>query len=260
MWGPLPRWGGERGFPLGSPHRIQTSLHLVTWNTSLNLSHCWEIRPSFESDLSRYMPVETESTDSLSPTYCWGKTPLEVLMENWLTSSVKDSESALILRRYVVHGIFFNCCAEMNIHIDLRRVSQRISVVSSRRSSHLYCILWNMAYLWSQWRGNGFISIWFGVHRAILHSRCASVFISFCDSVPGDSLVFNQENRGSLRVWLGILDSSACNAQESRLISQREGCLIRFVELRQQSVVYSRVTAGMAIRNSTLFSEVRTPV
>ena len=35
------------------------------------------------------------------------KTPLEVLVENWLTSSVKDRESALILRRYVLHGIFF---------------------------------------------------------------------------------------------------------------------------------------------------------
>ena len=31
----------------------------------------------------------------------------EVLVENWLTSSVKDRESALILRRYVVHGTFF---------------------------------------------------------------------------------------------------------------------------------------------------------
>ena len=29
-------------------------------------------------------------------------------MENWLTSSVKDRESALILRRYVVHGTFFH--------------------------------------------------------------------------------------------------------------------------------------------------------
>ena len=35
------------------------------------------------------------------------KTPLEVLVENWLTSSVKDRESALILRPYVVHGTFF---------------------------------------------------------------------------------------------------------------------------------------------------------
>ena len=28
-------------------------------------------------------------------------------MENWLTSSVKDRESALILRGHVVHGAFF---------------------------------------------------------------------------------------------------------------------------------------------------------
>ena len=107
MWGPLSRWGGELGFPLGSPQRIQTSLHLVTWNRSLNLHHCIEIRPSFESCLSRYIPLEIETTKSLSPTYCWGKTPLEVLVENWLTSSVKDRESALILRRYMVHGTFF---------------------------------------------------------------------------------------------------------------------------------------------------------
>ena len=33
-----------------------------------------------------------------------------------------------------------------------------------------------------------------------------------------------------------------------------------FLELRQEPGVHSRVTAGMAIRNSTLFSEVRTNV
>ena len=86
------------------------------------------------------------------------------------------------------------------------------------------------------------------------------MFISFCDSVPGDSLVFHQENRGSLRVSLGIRDCSACNTGESSLISQGGGCLIRFLELQQEPGVYSRVTAGMAIRNSTLFSEVWTPV
>ena len=48
-WGSLSRWGGDLGFPLESPHRIQTSLHLVRWNTSLNLRHGREIRPSFES-------------------------------------------------------------------------------------------------------------------------------------------------------------------------------------------------------------------
>ena len=75
--------------------------------TSLNLSHCREIRPSFESGLSQYIPLETESTESLSPTYCGGKTPLEVLLENWLSFSVKDGESALNLRRYMVHGSLF---------------------------------------------------------------------------------------------------------------------------------------------------------
>ena len=33
-----------------------------------------------------------------------------------------------------------------------------------------------------------------------------------------------------------------------------------FLELRQERGVYSRVTAGMAIRNYTLFSEVMTHV
>ena len=43
-----------------------------------------------------------------------------------------------------------SCCTDVNIHINLRRVSQRISVVSSRKSSHFYCFLRNMEWLWSQ--------------------------------------------------------------------------------------------------------------
>ena len=50
--------------------------------------------------------LETENTGSHSQTYCWGKTALEVLVESWLTSSVKDRESAFILRWYEVHGAF----------------------------------------------------------------------------------------------------------------------------------------------------------
>ena len=47
MWGPLSRWGSELGFSLGSPQRIQTSLHLGRWNTSLHSSHFRDIRPYF---------------------------------------------------------------------------------------------------------------------------------------------------------------------------------------------------------------------
>ena len=117
---PLSRWCGDLRLSLGSPQGIQISLHLVTWNTSINLSHCREIPHSFESGLLRYIPLDTESTESLSPTYCWGKIPLEVLVENWLTSSVKDRESALILRPYVVHGTFFTllCWNEYSYRLE----------------------------------------------------------------------------------------------------------------------------------------------
>ena len=51
----------------------------------------------FESGPLWSIPLETEKTGSLSHPYCLGKTPLEVLVESWLTSSVKDRQSALIL-------------------------------------------------------------------------------------------------------------------------------------------------------------------
>ena len=87
-----------------------------------------------------------------------------------------------------------------------------------------------------------------------------SVFFWSCDGVLGDSVEFSQANRGSLHVWLGNQNCAACNAGEACLISQRGGSLTGFLELRQEPVLYSLVTVGMSIRNSSLFSEVRTPV
>ena len=87
-----------------------------------------------------------------------------------------------------------------------------------------------------------------------------SVFFSSCDSVLGDSPEFHQGNRGSLCVWLGTQNSSAHNTGESGFILWRGGSLMRFLELQKAPGLYSRVTAGMAIWNLGLFSEVRTPV
>ena len=87
-----------------------------------------------------------------------------------------------------------------------------------------------------------------------------SVFFSCCDSVLGESLQFHQGNRGCLCLWLGTKNSSAWNAGESGLIMRWGESLMSFLEWRQAPGVYSRVTAGMAIWNSGLFSEVRTPV
>ena len=60
-----------------------------------------------------------------------------------------------------------------------------------------------------------------------------SVFSS-CDSVVGDSLEFNQANRGSLCVWLGKRNCYGQNAGETGLISRREESLMGFLELRQE--------------------------
>ena len=86
------------------------------------------------------------------------------------------------------------------------------------------------------------------------------MFFSSCDSAVADSLEFNESNRGFLRVLLVKRKCSGHNVGESGRISQGGECLMDLLELRQEPGVYSRVTAGMSIRNRSLFSEVRTPV
>ena len=56
-----------------------------------------------------------------------------------------------------------------------------------------------------------------------------SVFFSSCDSVVGDSLEFNQANRGSSRVSLGKRNCSGHNTGESGLISQKGESLMGFL-------------------------------
>ena len=105
-----------------------------------------------------------------------------------------------------------------------------------------------------------FILSCFGFTNLFCILEVTPVFFSCCNSVPGDSLQFHQGNRGSLRLSLGTWKSSARNAGESGLILQWGGSFMSFLELRQVPGVYSRVKAGMAIWNSGLFGEVRTPV
>ena len=100
----------------------------------------------------------------------------------------------------------------------------------------------------------------FGYTEQFCIHLVTSVFFSSCDSVVGDSLEFNQANRGSLRLLLGKSNCSGHSAWKSGLISQRGERLMGFLELWQEHGVYSRVTAGMSFRNWSLYSEVRTLV
>ena len=64
----------------------------------------------------------------------------------WKVSSNLQSKSENQLSSWDDMGcmeLSSNCSTDINIHIDLRRVSQGISVDSSWQSSHLYCMLWN---------------------------------------------------------------------------------------------------------------------
>ena len=97
----------------------------------------------------------------------------------------------------------------------------------------------------------------FGYTEQFCIPGVTSVFFSSCDSVVGDSLVFNQANRGSVRVRLGKHNCSGHIAGESGLSSQGGESLMGFLEVRHEPGVYSGVTAGMSIRNSSLFIEVR---
>ena len=106
MWGPLSRRGWELWFSLGSPQRIQTSLHLVRWKKSLHLRHFRESRPSFESG-------------NLQVHYTWGRKHRLTLTYLFLREGsswgawgklaylfIRKQGIILIPRRYGLHGSF----------------------------------------------------------------------------------------------------------------------------------------------------------
>ena len=184
-----------------------------------------------------------------------------MLVERWITSSVEDRESALISRRYVVHRslillLYWNWCSyrlEMGVSGNLSIVVKDVKplvVYDVESEMAMDSMKWKCA---SSWDDLGYTNLFW-------IPEVTSVFFSCCDSVLVDSLQFHQGNRGSLHLWLGTRNTSAWNAGKSGLILWRRRCLMSFLELRQAPGVISRVTAGMAIWNSGLFSEVRTPM
>ena len=184
-----------------------------------------------------------------------------MLVERWLTSSFKDRESALISRWYGVPVFFilllyWNWCSyrlEMGVSVNLW------FVVKDVKTLVVYDVEWDTAMdSMKEKCASSWVDL--GYTNQFCIPEVTSVFFSSCDSLVGDSLVFNQANRGSLCVWLGKLNCSACNAGDSGLISWRGERLMGFLELRLARVLYSRVTTGMPILNGSLFSEVRTLV
>ena len=93
-----------------------------------------------------------------------------------------------------------SCCSDINIHINLSRVSQGISrFLKEVKPLVLYALEHGIAT--EQMRGKWASScVDFGYTDLFCIPDLTLEFISSCDRVLGDSLVFSQENRGSLCV------------------------------------------------------------
>ena len=184
-----------------------------------------------------------------------------MLVERWLTSSFEDRASALISRRYGVPGFFilllyWNWCS---YRLEMCVSGNLWIVVNDVKTLVVYHVEWETAMAsMKRKRASSWLDL--GYTNQFCVPEVTSVFISFCDSLVGDSLEFNQANRGSLCVLLGKRNCSAWNADESGLISWRGGSLMGFPELPQARGVYSRVTTGTPILNLSLLSDVRTLV
>ena len=201
MWFPLSRRGGELWLSLGSPQGIQTFLYLVRWNTSLNLRHCREIRPSFESgslavhstwDRKHSVPLTYLLLTEISSWGAGGKLAQVFNQRHGISSHLGTIWGAwsfprvavLILISYRletgVSGNLFRFLKEVK-PLVLYAVEHRIAVQQMRGKCATYCVD-------------------FGYTDLFCIPELTSQFISSCDSVLGDSLVFHQENRGYLCV------------------------------------------------------------
>ena len=258
MWGPLFRSGGGLWLSLESPQGMRSSLHFVRWNMRLYLSHCRETRPSFESG-----HLGVHST--------WGRkyrVPLKYLFlregSSWgawgkLAYLFSRRQGIILIPRWYGVQVTFLKLLYWNWWSSIleKVVSQNLSsFLKEVKPLVLYDV--DRGLVMEPMQGKLASSPFdFGYTEQFCISWVISVFFSCCDSVVGNSLVFNQANRGSLRVSLGKSNCSVHSARESGLTSQRGESLMGFLELWQEPGVYSRVTAGMSIRNSSLFIEVR---
>ena len=121
-------------------------------------------------------------------------------MERWLTSSVKDKESFSSRDDMGCMELSSSCSTEIDDPLYLRRLSQGNSQVPKGvKPLFLYDVV--RGVVMEPMQGKLASSQFdFGYTDQFCIPGVTSVFFSSCDSVVGDSLEFNQANRGSLRV------------------------------------------------------------
>ena len=201
MWFPLSRRVGELRLSLGFPQGIQTSLHLVRWNTSLNLSHCREIQPSF---VSGSLPVHST----------WDRkhrVPLTYLLLRENSTWGAGGELAQIFNQRqgissylgTIWGAWSFPRVAVLILIFILTwdgcLRESLSMPQGSQQLELYDVEHGIAMeqMRVKWASS---CVDFRYTDLFCIPELTSEFISSCDSVLRDSLVFYQENRGSLLV------------------------------------------------------------
>ena len=171
MWIPLSRCGGELWLSLGSPQGIQTSLHLLRWNMSLNLSQCREIQPSFESgSLAVHSPWDRKH-----------RVPLTYLLlrenSNWGAGgklaqifNQRQGISSLLLTIWGAWR-FPPVAVLILIFTTTWDGCLRESLLIPQRSQATCTVCCGTRDSYGANEGDmGFILCWFRLHRSILHS------------------------------------------------------------------------------------------
>ena len=129
-------------------------------------------------------------------------------------------------------------------------------------SSHFLYMMWNARWLWIQWRGNVLhLELIWGTPIYFAFLMCYQCFSLVVTGFLG--ILFSSIREiGFLYVfdWEQGTPQHAMKWNRSSSCMQREVSWIFKSWLHQAPGVYSRVTAEMAIWNSGLSREVRTPV
>ena len=171
MWFPLSRWGGELWLSLVCSQGIQTSLHLVRWNMSLNLSHCREIWHSFES-ASLGVHSTWDRKHRVPLTYI-------LLRENstWgagrKLAQIFNQRQGISFHLGTIWGAWTFPLFAVLILIFISTwdvcLRESLSIPQGSQGTCTVC-----SGTWDSYGANegemGFILCWFRLHRAILHS------------------------------------------------------------------------------------------
>ena len=119
-------------------------------------------------------------------------------MESWLTSSVRDRESDLSWDDMGCMELSSSCCTEYSYRLETAVSGNLCRFLKEVKPLVLYAVEHRIDKepMQGKWASS---QVDFGYTELFCIPEVTAGFLSSCDSFLGDSLVFHQAHRGSLR-------------------------------------------------------------